>query len=72
VRCARTEPFKADYQWLFEDERERFRTAARAFNRACDHFVETKDPVVMAAQLAREGGRQRPGHLRDDLELQWA
>ena len=41
MRFERTEPFKADYQRLSENEREKFRTAARAFNAAADRFVET-------------------------------
>lgn len=44
MRGERTEPFKADYQRLSEDEREKFHTAARDFNTACDLFVEIKDP----------------------------
>lgn len=43
MRFERTEPFKADYQRLSENEREKFRTAARAFNAAADRFAETKD-----------------------------
>ena len=44
MRFERTEPFKADYRRLSENERAKFRSAARAFNAAADRFVETKDP----------------------------
>ncbi len=61
MRFERTEPFKADYQRLSEDEREKFRTAARAFNAACDHFVETKDPSSWPGNLRVKAVASAPG-----------
>jgi hypothetical protein len=61
VRFERTEPFKADYQRLSEDEREKFRTAARAFNVACDHFAETKDPSTWPGNLRVKTVVNAPG-----------
>lgn len=51
MRFERTEPFKADYQRLPENERQMFRSAARAFNSAADRFIETKDPSSWPANL---------------------
>ncbi len=51
MRFERTEPFKTDYQRLSADEREMFRSAARAFNVACDRFIETRDPSSWPASL---------------------
>jgi len=51
VRFERTDPFKADYQRLSEQERQMFRDAARAFNAACDRFIETKEPSSWPANL---------------------
>ncbi len=51
MRFERTEPFRADYRRLPENEREMFRPAARAFNAAADRFVETKDPSSWPADL---------------------
>lgn len=47
----RTEPFKADYRRLSENERAKFRSAARAFNAATDRFVETRDPSSWPANV---------------------
>ena len=43
MRFERTDPFKADYQRLSENERQKFREAARSIiNAGCDRFVETR------------------------------
>jgi hypothetical protein len=61
VRFERTDPFKTDYQRLSEDEREKFRTAARAFNAACDRYVETKKPSSWPASLRVKPVVNAPG-----------
>ncbi|MGH9102220.1 MAG: hypothetical protein ACRDYD_04440 [Acidimicrobiales bacterium] len=61
MRFERTEPFKADYQRLSGGERERFRTASRAFNAACDRFIETRDPSSWPANLRVEAVANAPG-----------
>jgi len=68
VRFERTEPFKADYERLSEDERERFRAAARAFNTACDHFVETKDASSWPRNLRVKAVVNAPGVF----EMTWS
>jgi hypothetical protein len=55
------EPFKADYRRLSEDEREMFRSAARAFNVASDRFVGTKDPASWPADLRVKAVVNAPG-----------
>lgn len=61
MRFERTEPFKADYQRLSQDEREKFRTAVRGFNAACDRFIETKDPSSWPANLRVKAVANAPG-----------
>ncbi|MHB1615562.1 MAG: hypothetical protein ACYCXA_11435 [Actinomycetes bacterium] len=68
MRFERTEPFKADYQRLSEDEREKFRTAARAFSSAGDRFVETKDPSSWPASLRVKAVANAPGIF----EITWS
>jgi len=68
LRFERTEPFKADYQRLSEEEREMFRAAARAFNAACDRFVETKDPASWPANLRVKAVVNAPGVF----EMTWS
>ena len=68
MRFERTEPFKADYQRLSEEEREMFRAAARAFNAACDRFVETKDPASWPANLRVKAVVNAPGVF----EMTWS
>jgi hypothetical protein len=68
VRFERTEPFSADYRRLSEDERARFRAAARAFNTACDHFVETKDPSSWPHHLRVKAVVNAPGIF----EMTWS
>jgi len=61
VRFERTDPFKADYQRLSEDERQKFDEAARAFNAGCDRFVETKDPSSWPGSLRVKPVENAPG-----------
>ncbi|MDQ1414034.1 MAG: hypothetical protein QOE07_2622 [Acidimicrobiaceae bacterium] len=68
MRFERTEPFKADYQRLTEDEREKFRAAARSFNTACDQFVETKDPSSWPRNLRVKSVVNAPGIF----EMTWS
>ena len=68
MRFERTEPFKADYQRLSEEEREMFRAAARAFNAACDRFVETKDLASWPANLRVKAVVNAPGVF----EMTWS
>ena len=68
MRFERTEPFKSDYQRLSEDEREMFRTAARAFNAACDLFIETHNPSSWPANLRAKGVVNAPGVF----EMTWS
>jgi hypothetical protein len=68
VRFERTELFKSDYQRLSEGERDRFRIAARAFNTACDHFVETKDPSSWPGNLRVKVVVNAPGIF----EMTWS
>jgi len=68
VRFERTDPFKADYQRLPEEEREMFRKAAQAFNAACDRFIETKDPSSWPANLRVKPVASAPGVF----EMTWS
>jgi hypothetical protein len=68
VRFEQTGPFKSDHQRLSEDEREKFRAAARAFNTACDHFVETKDPSSWPRNLRVKAVVNAPGIF----EMTWS
>ena len=68
MRFERTEPFKADYQRLSENEREKFRTAVRAFNAAADRFVETKDPSSWPTNLRVKPVANAPGIF----EMTWS
>ena len=68
MRFERTEPFKSDYQRLSEKERELFRTATRAFNVACDRFIETRDPSSWPAGLRVKGVVNAPGVF----EMTWS
>ncbi len=68
MRFERTEPFKADYQRLTEDEREKFRRSVRAFNAAADRFVETKDPSSWPANLRVKPVANAPGIF----EMTWS
>jgi hypothetical protein len=63
-----TEPFKADYQRLTAEEREKFRAAAGIFNAACDHFAETKDPSSWPAKLRVKAIVNAPGVF----EMTWS
>ena len=68
MRFERTEAFKSDYQRLSEGEREKFRVAARAFNTACDHFVETKDSSSWPGNLRVKAVVKAPGIF----EMTWS
>jgi hypothetical protein len=68
VRFELTEPFKADYRRLTEEEREMFRGAVRAFNSACDRFAETRDPSVWPAGLRVKPVVNAPGIF----EMTWS
>ncbi len=68
MRFERTEPFKADYERLSENEREAFRTAARSFNAAADRFAETKDPSSWPASLRVKPVTNAPGIF----EMTWS
>ncbi len=68
MRFERTEPFKADYQRLSENEREKFRSAIRAFNAAADRFVETKIPSSWPANLRVKAVANAPGIF----EMTWS
>jgi hypothetical protein len=61
VKFELAEPFKADYRRLSEEEREMFRSAARAFNAACERFVETKDPTSWPVKLRVKAVMNAPG-----------
>jgi hypothetical protein len=61
VRFERTEPFKADYRRLDNDERERFRVAVQAFNDASERFIETKDASEWPAGLRVKAVANAPG-----------
>ena len=68
MRFERTDPFKADYQRLSEQERQMFRDAARAFNAACDRFIETKEPSSWPAGLRVKPVVNAPGVF----EMTWS
>jgi hypothetical protein len=68
VRFERTDPFRADYQRLPEDARNKFRTAARAFNTAADRFFETKNPSSWPANLRVRAVANAPGVF----EMTWS
>lgn len=68
MRFERTDPFKADYQRLSEEERQLFREAARAFNSACDRFIDTKDPSSWPANLRVKPVVNAPGVF----EMTWS
>jgi hypothetical protein len=68
VRFERTEPFKADYHRLPEDARDKFRTAARAFNTAADRFFETKNSSSWPANLRVKAVANAPGVF----EMTWS
>jgi hypothetical protein len=68
VRFERTDPFKADYQVLSEDERQKFREAARSFNTACDRIVETTDPSSWPVSLRVKEVVNAP----DIFEMTWS
>jgi hypothetical protein len=61
VRFERTEPFKADYRRLDNNEREMFRAAVRAFNDACERFIGTKGPSEWPAGLRVKAVANAPG-----------
>ncbi len=68
MRFERTDPFKADYQRLSEDERLMFREAARAFNAASHRFIATKDPSSWPANLRVKPVVNAPGIF----EMTWS
>ncbi|MGA8014566.1 MAG: hypothetical protein WCB85_01450 [Candidatus Dormiibacterota bacterium] len=68
MRFELTEPFRADYRRLSEGEREKFRGAARAFNAACDRFVETRDASAWPAELRVRAVVNAPGVF----EMTWS
>jgi len=68
VRFERTDPFKADYQRLSEQERQMFRDAALMFNAACDRFIETKDPASWPTNLRVKPVVNAPGVF----EMTWS
>lgn len=68
MRFERTDPFKADYQKLSEQERQMFRDAAWVFNAACDRFIETKDPTSWPASLRVKPVVNAPGVF----EMTWS
>jgi hypothetical protein len=61
LRFERTDLFKDDYQRLSGEERQLFREAARAFNPACDRFIDTKDPSSWPANLRVKPVVNAPG-----------
>ena len=68
MRFELTEPFKADYRRISEEEREMFRSAARAFNSACDRFIESRDPSEGPAYLRIKAVVNAPGIF----EMTWS
>ncbi|HVC03029.1 MAG TPA: hypothetical protein VND88_00010 [Candidatus Acidoferrales bacterium] len=68
MRFERTEPFKSDYQRRSEDEREKFRTAARNLNAACNHFLEANDPLSWPHNLRVKAVVNAPGIF----EMTWS
>ncbi len=68
MRFERTDPFKADYRRLSEQERQMLRDAARVFNTACDRFIETKDPASWPANLRVKPVVNAPGVF----EMTWS
>jgi hypothetical protein len=68
VRFERTEPFKADYRRLNDNEREMFRAAVRAFNDACERFIETKEASGWPAGLRVKAVANAPGVF----EMSWS
>jgi hypothetical protein len=68
VRFELTEPFKADYRRLSEEEREMFRNAIHAFNFACDRFIERRDASVWPAGLRVKPVVNAPGIF----EMTWS
>lgn len=66
----RTEPFKADYRRLSENERAKFRSAARVFNAATDRFVETRDPSSWPANVRVKALSSAPGIFSSPLPAQ--
>lgn len=68
MRFERTELFKSDYQRLSKSEREKFRTAARAFNTASDRYVERKDPSSWPGSLRVKPVVNAPGIF----EMTWS
>ena len=68
MRFERTEPFKADYRRLSENERVKFRSAARVFDAAADRFVDTRDPSSWPANLRVKALSSAPGIF----EMTWS
>jgi hypothetical protein len=68
MRFERTEPFKADYQRLTEEEREMFRIAARAFNTAADRFMKSNASTSCPANLRVKAVVNAPGIF----EMTWS
>lgn len=68
MRFERTDPFKADYQRLSEQERQVFRDAAREFNAACDRFIETNDTASWPTNLRVKPVVNAPGVF----EMTWS
>ncbi|WP_298347655.1 hypothetical protein [Ferrimicrobium sp.] len=68
MRFERTDPFKADYRRLSEQERQLFRDAARQFNIACERFVETKGLATWPANLRVKPVVNAPGVF----EMTWS
>ena len=68
MRFERTDPFKADYQRLSDEERQKFRDAVRAFNAACDRFIETKDSTSWPTNLRVKPLANAPGIF----EMTWS
>jgi hypothetical protein len=68
VRFERTDPFKADYERLSQQERQMFREAAREFNLACDRFIENRDPSSWPANLRVKPVVNAPGIF----EMTWS
>ncbi len=68
MRFERTEFFKADYKKLSDNQREKFRVGARAFNSACDSFVESKGNAAWPSTLRVKPVVNAPGVF----EMTWS
>jgi hypothetical protein len=68
VRFERTDLFKADCRRLSKKSQELFRQAVRAFNDACDAFIDSNDPSSWPARLRVKPVVNAPGIF----EMTWS